>query len=165
MERLVDLVGFMKNGGRIGAKSPLMTLDLIYSQILADVSQEVLPVTRRILGQHMWAGKFGIHPFAVQSLCNFLHLEQREFYNALRKLYSVMDVPPPEKAGTVFLRAYHASFLDYLREPVRSGRFCISIEEARLESSRMCLFWYQAALAALPATDGTPLTMLLAHSD
>lgn len=155
MKRLVDLVGFMKSTNRIGAKNPLMTLDLVYSQILASVPEDVLPRTMRILGQHVWAGRYPIFSFPAQALCNFLDMDQREFYNALHKLHSVIDIPSPDKAATVSLRPYHASFVDYLRDPARSGRFFVSVEETRLASAKMTLFWYQAALTALPAaSDG-----------
>lgn len=34
----------------------------------------------------------------TQSLCNFLDVDQHTFYDALRKVYSVVDVPDPEDA-------------------------------------------------------------------
>lgn len=145
MESLAEFLAFIGSASRIGAKNPLETLDLLYSQILGDIPEDVFPKTRRILyfGASLSPN---FSPPTAQELCNFLDMDQCEFYNALRQLHSVLNVPLPEEAPEKPLRMFHTSFRDYLRNPVRSGRFFISEREANLEHCKQCLFWSKIVL-------------------
>lgn len=147
IQRLNDFLDFMEDRDRVGVDNPLETLDLLYSRILADIPENILPKTRAIL-------YFCVHltqaSFTAQELCNFLRMGQHEFYDALRTLHSVMDVPPSETAIEVSLRVYHTSFGDYLKSSFRSGHFCIGHEEAVFECTKLCLFWYKIALDSNP---------------
>lgn len=150
--RLADFLCFMDNADRSGAKSPLETLDLLYFQILADIPDIVLPMTKRILcGCFYWPAK---NPLPAQTLSNFLEMTKQEFYEALGNLHSVLDVPSHEAAAETPVRMYHASFKDYLETSVRSGKFLIRHQDAMVEFCRSRLVWYGTALRPFLNSDG-----------
>lgn len=74
MESLVEILRFMDNLSQLGAKNPLETLDLLYSQILADVPEDTFPKMRQIL--YFSAGLSPSLGFTTQGLCNFLDMDQ-----------------------------------------------------------------------------------------
>lgn len=143
MARLVDVLEFMRNAHRVGMKNPLEALDLFYSNILTDTPNEVLPMTKRILSHHLALGPSRPETLPVQAFCNLLSIERSDFYVALRKLHSVVDVPSPEDVRKEHLRFYHASFADYLSNPTRSGKFAINLNRARAEMAYLCPFTYR----------------------
>ncbi|KAF7768323.1 hypothetical protein Agabi119p4_7566 [Agaricus bisporus var. burnettii] len=153
MIRLNKTLEFMQDTNRDDSRSPVTILDMLYSQIFADIPEDVLPKTMRILAHVTYADRFPFSDFSgrIQLLCNFLRMEQHEFYIAIHHLHSVMKIPLPEEASSNHFQMvpYHASFVDYLRDPVRSGRFAISLADARIMSARMYLFWHKARLDAL----------------
>lgn len=55
----------------------------------------------------------------------------------------MLEVPSPEDAHNSYLKFYHASFEDYLSNPLRSGKFAIDLDEARIEMARLCPFSYK----------------------
>ncbi|KXN83482.1 hypothetical protein AN958_01379 [Leucoagaricus sp. SymC.cos] len=53
-------------------------------------------------------------------------LSQADAYGALRKLHSVLRIPPPEKVDyDTRLEPFHKSFSDYILSPTRSGQYHI----------------------------------------
>ena len=89
----------------------------------------------------------------AQVLSNFLDIDQRTFYRALRKLHSVIDVPTPETASEMSLLFYYASFEDYLLDPNRSGKFFVQKYYAQVEIAELCLFWYKIDLELFHSRD------------
>ena len=49
-----------------------------------------------------------------------LDSERGELSAKLRGLHSLLDINTPNNS----IRAFHASFLDFLRDPTRSGQYC-----------------------------------------
>ncbi|KAJ3576878.1 hypothetical protein NP233_g109 [Leucocoprinus birnbaumii] len=149
--RLAQLISFLDRANFVGAANPLAKLDFLYTQILSDIPDDIFPITWRILAHFIYTSQ--IHPItdrhakflleSAQALCNFVHIKQSEFYGALRKLYSVIDIPAPEKAGTTPIRFYHASFQDFLVDGSRSGRFVIERKEAFVDITQTLLYWNQ----------------------
>ncbi|KAF5354072.1 hypothetical protein D9756_007253 [Leucocoprinus leucothites] len=87
---------------------------------LEDVTNydEVKAVIQKALGT--------INSFGASVQANPLRLTQRAFYNVLQQLASVLHVPPSAGASPLFrIHYYHASFGDLLRNPQRSGKYCI----------------------------------------
>ncbi|KAF9444094.1 hypothetical protein P691DRAFT_678258, partial [Macrolepiota fuliginosa MF-IS2] len=152
--RLKELLSFLKHAEAIGTSNPLAALDLLYAQILNDVSKEVFPITWRILAHHIYtSSRFQKMPSA-QILCNFLHLDQITFYSALRKLHSVVAIPAPEDASNTPLRFHHASFGDFLSDPNRSGRFTVEEKKAGVDLAKSCLFWHNFDVTHFHTNDG-----------
>ncbi|KAJ3570551.1 hypothetical protein NP233_g4337 [Leucocoprinus birnbaumii] len=146
-QRLLDFLAFMEHAHRLATDNPLEALDLLYSRILMDVPTSVMPATRRIL--HHCLYEMDIADFEVptaQVLANLLCLDQHEFYNALRSLHSVLEIPSPDNAISSPLHMYHASFKDYLCSPSRAGKFFISEEEAMTEFAKSKFHWYDIIL-------------------
>lgn len=148
--RFDALLSFL-HGVHVGAPNPLEALDSLYTAILLDVPANVLHITKRILGALIFLpSPFG----SAQGLCNFLHVDQASFYNAFRKLHSVVDVPSPEAALQWHLRFYHTSFEDYLCDPSRSGKFAIEQNDVDLSCAKLYLSWYKTDLELFHANDG-----------
>ncbi|KAF5351183.1 hypothetical protein D9756_008263 [Leucocoprinus leucothites] len=127
VKQLNTLVAFLEGAEKIGIDNPLAALDLIYTRILLSV---------------------GARLGSAQTLCNFLRLEQSMFYSALSRLHSVLRVPIPEDAYTNQLSFYHASFEDYLRDPIRSGKFVLEEDWAFEVAAKTYLEWYQVIIVS-----------------
>ncbi|KAJ3573772.1 hypothetical protein NP233_g2218 [Leucocoprinus birnbaumii] len=160
-ERLDKLVTFFSHARGTHTPNPqaLAKLDTLYACILSDVPENVFPTTWRILAHFIYMHEIneyrGVFLYqSAQSLCNFVDIDQATFYGAMRKLYSVVDVPGPEKAGTMPLRFYHASFQDFLVDPSRSGRFAIEEKQAVIDITKSLLFWHEVDAGHFHTTDG-----------
>lgn len=145
VDRFSTLMQFLKHAEGASTVNPLVTLDLLYMQILTDVPNSIFPTTRRILSYFAFLPRISSTPSpkSAQALCNFLRLDQHIFYTALRKLYSVIEVPVPEDAAKSPLRFYHASFEDFLLDSTRSGKFFIDKQRVMLDIGKSYLFWHQ----------------------
>jgi hypothetical protein len=139
--RFVNFLAFMSDADHITTTNPLQTLDLLYSQILSQIPEDVYPTTKRILSLHCIKH---FSDFPPEFGCNFLHMDKHEFYEAVRKLHSLFDIPSPLVEGNV--RVHHTSFSDYLESEFRSGRFHISLHYAVNDYFKACLFWYKSML-------------------
>lgn len=161
--QLDDLMAFLKRVAAVGSGNPLAALDLLYLQILGDISPKTFQTTWLILGHFIYTS--GLYLNSAQALCNFLRLEQHVFYKALRGLHSVVGVPEPEDAAQVPLSFYHASFQDFLRDPNRSGKFVIEEQKVLVSCTKLALFWYDIDLREFHTDDGEnyqePLTSII----
>ncbi|KAF5355912.1 hypothetical protein D9756_004376 [Leucocoprinus leucothites] len=122
-------------GARI---NPLEALDLLYYRILCDVPSNTLPTTLRIISARLCG--YG-SMLSIQHHAHFLCLTQASYYGALKQLHSVISVPPPSDGPSRPLRFYHASFSDFLHDPIRSGRFHLSEGADYLNVAIQCLRW------------------------
>ncbi len=149
--RLDDLLSFLQ-GVKGRTSNPLEALDALYAAILRDVSENLLPTIKQFMGYLTFVSAFPLD--SIQGLCNFLHVDQATFYTAFRKLHSVVDVPSPEAAFQTLLRVYHASFVDYLSNPSRSGTFAITWDDFLPSRAKLLLSWYKIDLELFHANDG-----------
>ncbi|KAJ7105239.1 hypothetical protein C8R44DRAFT_886731 [Mycena epipterygia] len=103
-------------------ESPLATLDQLYTQILSDV-----PGLPRILAiLTIIVAKFNL---TVEHIEQLLELKPGDVQLALRGLHSLVEisrVPGSIREGDDIVTIHHASFLDFLKDPTRSGRFYIN---------------------------------------
>lgn len=159
VSRLNSLISFLKDADGVGTHNPLETLDLLYSRILSDIPGDVFPTTWRILAHSIHIPKLPERDWtrerltSAQALCSFLRIDQSAFYGALRKLYSVVEVPIPAEAGKVPLRFYHASFGDFLADVNRSGKYVVDEQRARIDIAKACLFWHELDATLFHAND------------
>ncbi|KXN87795.1 hypothetical protein AN958_08111 [Leucoagaricus sp. SymC.cos] len=126
---------------------PLHAGDLLYTQILSTISDADLPVTLSILGSTIL---YGQEQLTTLILANFLSLNQETFYWTLRRVHSVMEVPPAPEAPRLCLLLYRSSFADYLSDPVRSGRFAIDEGTVHLKVARQGFQWLRHASRTKP---------------
>ncbi|KAF9439920.1 hypothetical protein P691DRAFT_740255 [Macrolepiota fuliginosa MF-IS2] len=108
-----------------GGNNPFAMLDALYTRILSDISQGVLPTTLSLL----LTSAIGLDLRSFAEICNMLGFTQGCAYGALRRLRSVLNVPEPQNAFEEDLKAFHASFYDYLVSPSRSGALCVIAPE------------------------------------
>ncbi|KAF9440218.1 hypothetical protein P691DRAFT_780134 [Macrolepiota fuliginosa MF-IS2] len=108
-----------------GGNNPFAMLDALYTRILSDIPQGVLPTTLNLL--LMPTIRLSLWSFA--EICNMLGYTQGCAYGALRRLRSILKVPEPQNAFEEDLEAFHASFYDYLVSPSRSGALCVIAPE------------------------------------
>lgn len=127
--RLKLCLSFLGNCHTPNAVNPLHGLDLLYRQIMSGIPSDTLPVTKRILTFCLLSPAY----LAALTLANLLELDESTFYRALRKLHSVLEVPPSELAHKKPLKFIHASYGDFLRDPSRSGKFGIDEAQARCD--------------------------------
>ncbi|KAF5360722.1 hypothetical protein D9756_004659 [Leucocoprinus leucothites] len=105
--------------------NPFAALDILYTEIISSIPRQVLATTRKLLAFAL----VRYAPFGIA--CNWLGLTQADAYCALRKLQSILSIPPPEAVPhDGHLEVFHTSFLDYLLSPARSDSFSINEEEA-----------------------------------
>ncbi|KAF9447062.1 hypothetical protein P691DRAFT_732123 [Macrolepiota fuliginosa MF-IS2] len=128
---------FLDGGGALGGISPLHSLDLLYRQILSDVPANDLPTTMRILGLLILYSYVSTY---IDDLVKFLNLDPARFHRSLERLHSILYVSPPD-LPPISLRIYHASFSDFLKDPVRSGRFCLNEGVVQLDIALQSLHW------------------------
>ncbi|KAF5348491.1 hypothetical protein D9756_009603 [Leucocoprinus leucothites] len=118
--------------------NPLHPLDLLYTQILSDIPEDTLPDTQLVLGLLIL---YGNERLTALVHANFLGLDQAAFYNSLRRLHSVVFVPPAPEASTKPIRVYHASFTDFLRDKARAKEFVLDEGAIHLYVATRGLKW------------------------
>ncbi|KXN87611.1 hypothetical protein AN958_08392 [Leucoagaricus sp. SymC.cos] len=100
--------------------NPFSALDALYTEILSSIPLQILPKTKDLLAFAL----VRYAPFGVA--CNWLGMTQADAYSALRKLQSLLNIPPSEVVSQLaHLEVFHTSFIDYLLSPSRSGVFSI----------------------------------------
>jgi hypothetical protein len=81
-----------------------------------------------------------------EGLEDLLEMEAGDAYLALRGLHSLLAMPRSsddsgtgENFETIMIKAHHASLDDFLREPRRSGEFCVCSPENKLKLAHSML--------------------------
>ncbi|KAF9445134.1 hypothetical protein P691DRAFT_777781 [Macrolepiota fuliginosa MF-IS2] len=126
---------YVGEGGRLGPEEQLRTvlclpsdssqnpwsrLDAFYTLVMEQVPKEILPNTLKFLLTYGLLGSGA--PVLTATVIKF---SLSTFYGALNKLHSVMKLTRSEKWHVLDVAFFHASFTDFLKDPVRSKRFCI----------------------------------------
>jgi hypothetical protein len=136
--------------------NPLATLDLLYLQILRNIPPEDFKTAWQILAFLSAGNEIDAESElrSAQALSNFLLLDQRTFYKAVRGLHSLMWIPALEEADQSWPRFHHTSFLDFLLDPNRSGKFAISIHQASVDILMSSVYWYDIDTTYFRTNDG-----------
>ncbi len=107
------------------APGSLSALHALYFAILEGIPKAMMPILKLLLHLHTIKG-----PLAILSgdgtsnsgddeplvfMATLFDLQQHTVYAVLRKLHSVIWVPPLEESGRQGIKFYHASFPDYLK--------------------------------------------------
>ncbi|KAF9448250.1 hypothetical protein P691DRAFT_801075 [Macrolepiota fuliginosa MF-IS2] len=148
--QLRSLLSFFEGRSPL-ATNPLTSLDLLYTHALSTVPDHALPIALRIIRVLIHLHRsFRLWPM-MKDICGFLRLDKNTAYSSLRKLHSVLRIPTPEKFLPGRLGFYHLSFLDFLLNPVRSGKF--HLPQVQSEVAECSLFWYANRLSDLYTPD------------
>ncbi|KAJ7913670.1 hypothetical protein B0H13DRAFT_1612291 [Mycena leptocephala] len=113
VERLDIILGIKDNI----TTSPFDTLDQLYHQILCGVPIDFRPQLLLIFATI--TARLGI---SVERIERLLELRMGDVRLILRELHSVINMP---KDDYFQVSVHHASFLDFLDDPLRSGQFCV----------------------------------------
>jgi hypothetical protein len=103
--------------------SPFNPLDQLYLQILSGVPEDFRPQLFGILA-------FLKERLNLQQIGQLLELQTGDLRLILRGLHSVIHVPERDWGQ---VSAHHASFLDFLDDPLRSGPFYIGSPQCRTD--------------------------------
>jgi hypothetical protein len=159
--QLSSLVDFLNKRKRIRQDNPLSAMDLLYTRIMSDIPDDVLPNAMQILAHllnHAYLRAWPAFIPTTQALCNIIRFDQSTFYTALSSLYSVLKVPDPEEAHLECLSFHHASFLDFLLDSSRSGRFVLNADWSFGVVTKAYLYWVEIDATHFHASNGTLTT-------
>jgi hypothetical protein len=130
--QLETIMEFIDSPANSSTMNPFHYLDQLYMEILKRVPKQHLTHALRILGIS------GIYPpLPVLQLANLLGLRRSTFEAALRKLYSIVEVPA-KKPSENPLHIFHASFIDFLKDPKRSGPFALDLDKLHADFAKAC---------------------------
>lgn len=117
-------------------ENPFATLDALYARIVSNIHPSTVPTVHRLLAHLLLRGDtLNIanprvnHSYSLLVVSNILELKRNVVYSALRRLHSVLHIPPQSLAHEQHIRFLHASFSDYLKDKRRSGGFAIDLTE------------------------------------
>ncbi|KAJ7044638.1 hypothetical protein C8F04DRAFT_1249906 [Mycena alexandri] len=112
--------------------SPFAALDQLYTQILSNVPARarLLPILTVIAAR--------LHLLALH-IDQLLDLDPGDVRLALRGLHSLIRVPEKDDWIMGEVSAHHASFLDYLDDPARSGLFYVGGSQHRTDLACLIL--------------------------
>jgi hypothetical protein len=106
---------------------PFEALDQLYTQILC-----AAPARSRLVRVLCVLDNFS--DISSDEIDQLLQLNPGDARLSLRRLHSVFNVP-----SNGHISVYHASIRDFLRDPTRSGEFCVSTSQRRMELARSVL--------------------------
>ncbi|KAJ7444543.1 hypothetical protein B0H11DRAFT_437643 [Mycena galericulata] len=107
-----------------GLASPFDMLDQLYIHTLSDVPLDSRPRLLQILVIINSDSLLSFSP-SFSKVEQFLELCPGDVRLVLRNLHSVINVPDKDSDNFHNITVHHASFLDFLRDPARSGPFYI----------------------------------------
>ncbi|KAF7328288.1 putative nwd2 protein [Mycena sanguinolenta] len=107
------------------------TLDQLYLTILSSAPRqsELIPILCAIVNFQLGAGHID----------QLFGLEEGETGLLLRGLHSVLNVPRNDEGD---ITSHHASFVDFLNDPDRSGDFCVGTLNRRISLAQSLLQFY-----------------------
>ncbi|KAF9442193.1 hypothetical protein P691DRAFT_503790 [Macrolepiota fuliginosa MF-IS2] len=116
------------NSTRISSK-PFTLLDMLYTQVMSDIPEDLLPVAKSLLGYFHLLTEQSLFLNGLVVACNILGLRQDEAYDALRKLHSVLSCPHPGNAEDHGIKFFHTSFSDFLFDRSRSQNYYVDLDQ------------------------------------
>ncbi|KAF7325367.1 NACHT domain-containing protein [Mycena sanguinolenta] len=132
--RPTERLAVIQDANNSGSDLAFDVLDQLYMAILSSAPRqsEFIPILCAIV--HF---EFRL---AVSDIDKLFGLAEGETQLLLRGLHSVLDVPLSSLGS---ISSHHASFVDFLNNPDRSGNFCVSIFNNQISLAR-CLLQYYA---------------------
>ncbi|KAF5361932.1 hypothetical protein D9756_002628 [Leucocoprinus leucothites] len=134
-DRLERIKYLIKHSGDTSANvskgkrdNPFRLLDILYTMIMSDIPPNSSPVIPSDDPK-----RANPNTAYLLDVCNILQLKHHTVYIALRKLCSVLLIPPPEKAHEDGVQFRHVSFADFLVDESRSKEYHISLSNELLK--------------------------------
>ncbi|KAJ7874275.1 hypothetical protein B0H13DRAFT_1633171, partial [Mycena leptocephala] len=123
---------------------PLHALDKLYTYILSSVPKRSL-----LLDILCVIANFTSLPLTPGRIEDVLGLKSGDVRLAVRRLHSILQVPSRDSEP---ISCHHASFHDFLVDPIRSGEFCIHTQPQRIKLARAILKAYQKSHPCVPCS-------------
>jgi hypothetical protein len=117
LDDVLNIIEASTNSNVSGENHPLAQLDALYSHIISRIPAKVMVHTRKLLLLHVLEFNWG----SFHLCCNILGMTENTAYGATHHIRAVATVPGPDEAAENFLKFFHKSFPDYLRDFKRSG--------------------------------------------
>ncbi|KAJ3561934.1 hypothetical protein NP233_g9888 [Leucocoprinus birnbaumii] len=117
--------------------NPLEALDCLYHRVLSDVPADLLPTATKIFATIVNVS------FKCSYLASFLLLTEGQLFQALQQLHAIVYVPPTNGSSSQSLRFFHASFVDFLDDQVRSEKFHLSFKTMYYDLIVQSLRWLE----------------------
>jgi len=151
-ERLQSVLDSLSGTGKQGSTSALSRLDALYVHVMEQIPESILLSAQYLLfdalndyALSLCCCMFGISEYMFRDICHHLHavISYEPTFDPLSSLDHRIDLTRPYyDQGQWFhldgsienhvydvhgrLRLYHKSFDDFLRDPTRSGSFCVN---------------------------------------
>jgi hypothetical protein len=130
--QLEGVLRFIDSPATPSTLNPFHFLDQLYMEILKDIQPQQLPHALQLIGIS------SLYPsLPVLQLANLLGYRRNRFEAILRRFYSVAEVPS-EKHCQNPLRIIHTSFMDFLKDPNRSGQFALDLDQLHAHFAKAC---------------------------
>ncbi|XP_006459651.1 hypothetical protein AGABI2DRAFT_177512 [Agaricus bisporus var. bisporus H97] len=130
--QLEGVIQFIDSPAQSSTLNPFHYLDQLYMEILKDVQPQQRAHALQLIGIS------ALYPsLPALQLANLLGLRRNRFEAALRRLYSVVEVTSDKPCQNP-LRIIHASFIDFLTDPKRSGQFALNLDQLHADFAKAC---------------------------
>ncbi|KAF5353279.1 hypothetical protein D9756_008135 [Leucocoprinus leucothites] len=118
-DQLRIVLEFMKDvSAKVGVDNPLAEMDFFYTLIMQRIPLKLSTTVRKILLVYSTTTQH------LEYIANILRLSAEQFRHACASIQSVMELRGSD-LGSMDIKFYHASFLDFMRDPQRSKELCI----------------------------------------
>jgi len=137
IKRLQEVLEISPNGSEVFGE-----LDKLYHQILYTCPR--IDLLLRILETLLFTDPVAQHKITAKIVEVVLNLSHGEVASTLRGLHSVLRIDKYPDGGT-HIQPFHASFLDFLSDPSRSGKYFIDShsEERHVRFVRGAADWFR----------------------
>ncbi|KAF9445232.1 hypothetical protein P691DRAFT_762686 [Macrolepiota fuliginosa MF-IS2] len=136
VDQLCAVLALASGDKGTGSVHPLSEIDLFYTLIMRSVPPGILPRIHAILLLIFFPTTIDFWIPVERSqwtntlwVANTIRLSETQFLNACDSLHSVLELTSSQE-----IKFYHSSFMDFLQDPSRSGKFCMY---SRLDSLRL----------------------------
>jgi hypothetical protein len=142
----------LRGCAQVTESNPLANLDLLYSRIMESVPDVTLPTIQLLilLSESMFPQRAAIPIEDIDLVSKTLAIPKSQIEHAFAALHAVMEL---DTSGSIHF--YHASFTDFMREPNRSGKFCVFDQTVLISLKRSVL---QQVIALSRLTPGALLS-------
>ncbi|KAF5356326.1 hypothetical protein D9756_003679 [Leucocoprinus leucothites] len=133
-DQLQIVLEFMKDvSDKAWADNPLAEMDFFYTLIMQRIPLKLRITVRKILLLHSFRS------LNLAGIAGSLDLSVEQLRRACASIQSVMELPGSH-LGSMRINFYHASFLDFMKDPQRSKELCI-YGDFLIEWRRELLVW------------------------
>ncbi|KAJ3575854.1 hypothetical protein NP233_g828 [Leucocoprinus birnbaumii] len=121
-EAQLSLVLSLPKSDLQGQNHPLAAMDVLYTMIMQQVPSRIISTLRKLLLLNRVYSSPSVNK--VLEIANVLNLSEKELRFACSSLHSVLFLDSVKSVPSE-IRFYHTSFMDFMEDFERSGKFCL----------------------------------------